>query len=76
MDNAMRCGPGGGFVGLIHPGYTESGVAANQDVHVQPSFTQASGFAPLPMVRAAKAVPVAAGEQSVTAQVSMVWEIH
>jgi hypothetical protein len=33
-------------------------------------------FAPMPMVRAAKAVPVAAGEESVTAQVSIVWEIH
>jgi len=29
-----------------------------------------------PMVFAAKAVPVAAGEQSVTADVSVVWEIH
>jgi len=29
-----------------------------------------------PMVFAAKAVPVAAGEQSVTADVSLVWEIH
>jgi uncharacterized protein len=30
----------------------------------------------VPMARAAKAVPVAAGEESVTAEVSMVWEIH
>ena len=30
----------------------------------------------LPMVRSAKAVPAAAGEESVTAQVSIVWEIH
>ena len=29
-----------------------------------------------PMARAAKAVPVAAGEESVTAEVSIVWEIH
>jgi hypothetical protein len=33
-------------------------------------------FAPMTMARAAKAVPVAAGEESVTAQVSIVWEIH
>jgi len=33
-------------------------------------------YAPMPMMRAAKAVPVAAGEESVTAQVSIVWEIH
>jgi uncharacterized protein len=33
-------------------------------------------YAPMPMIRAAKAVPVAAGEESVTAQVSIVWEIH
>ena len=33
-------------------------------------------YAAMPMVRAAKAVPVAAGEESVTAQVSIVWEIH
>lgn len=30
----------------------------------------------VPMARAAKAVPVAAGEESVTAGVSVVWEIH
>ena len=30
----------------------------------------------MPMVRAAKAVPVAAGEESVTAEVSIVWEIR
>ncbi len=30
----------------------------------------------LPMARAAKAVPVAAGEESITAEVSIVWEIH
>ena len=30
----------------------------------------------LPMVRAAKAVPVAAGEESITAEVSIVWEIR
>jgi uncharacterized protein YggE len=33
-------------------------------------------YAPMPMMRAARAVPVAAGEESVTAQVSIVWEIH
>ena len=33
-------------------------------------------YAPMPMMRAAKAVPVAAGEESVNAQVSIVWEIH
>jgi uncharacterized protein YggE len=33
-------------------------------------------FAMMAMDRAPKAVPVAAGEQSVTAQVSIVWEIH
>jgi uncharacterized protein YggE len=33
-------------------------------------------YVPIPMIRAAKAVPVAAGEESVTAQVSIVWEIH
>lgn len=33
-------------------------------------------YAAMPMVRAAKAVPVAAGEESVNAQVSIVWEIH
>ena len=30
----------------------------------------------LPMVRSAKAVPVAAGEESITAEVSIVWEIR
>ena len=30
----------------------------------------------MPMVRSAKAVPVAAGEESITAEVSIVWEIH
>jgi uncharacterized protein YggE len=30
----------------------------------------------MPMMRAAKAVPVAAGEESITAEVSIVWEIH
>jgi uncharacterized protein YggE len=33
-------------------------------------------YAAMPMVRAAKPVPVAAGEESVNAQVSIVWEIH
>jgi uncharacterized protein len=33
-------------------------------------------YAAMPMVRAARAVPVAAGEESVTAQVSIIWEIH
>jgi uncharacterized protein YggE len=30
----------------------------------------------MPMVRSAKAVPVAAGEESITGEVSIVWEIH
>ena len=33
-------------------------------------------FMAMPMARAATAVPVAAGEESVTAEVSIVWEIH
>jgi len=33
-------------------------------------------YDPMPMLRAAKAVPVAGGEESVNAQVSIVWEIH
>jgi uncharacterized protein len=46
------------------------------------SISENGGQAPrpvymaMPMVRAAKAVPVAAGEESVTAAVSIVWEIH
>jgi uncharacterized protein YggE len=33
-------------------------------------------YSPIPMMSAARSVPVAAGEESVTAQVSIVWEIH
>ena len=33
-------------------------------------------FAPMAMARVGKAVPVAMGEQSVTANVSIIWEIH
>jgi uncharacterized protein YggE len=53
-----------------------AGVSLGPILSISENGGNRPAYAPMPMLRAAQSVPIAAGEESVTAAVSIVWEIH